>query len=93
MQAFQAKSLSLHLENFNLPESAIAYIYNEESKYIIGPFSNKDIYGGLFNSDYINGDQLTLDIFFRADNVDEFEVDISSFNYGITSFRGRCSRF
>src|SRR5699024_8411618 len=49
-----AKSMSVRFDNTYLPEDAIMYIYNEDTRFVIGPIDNGHFKKGIFRSDYLN---------------------------------------
>lgn len=83
-----AKSLSIRFDNTYLPKNAIMFLYNEESKFLIGPIGQEVFQNGVFRSDYLNGDHVTINIFL-PNNIESEELDINvySYDHGIKSFK------
>ena len=50
-----AKSLSLRFEGLSLPPGSSMYIYNDATRFLIGPIRQQNIQAGKYNSDYLNG--------------------------------------
>ncbi len=84
-----AKSMSVRFENTYLPEDAMMFIYNRESRFIVGPISSDNFINGAFRSDYVSGSIIEVSIF--VPGYIEPNITISSYDYGIvgsTSFTG-----
>jgi len=82
-----AKSIAINFSEFNLPLRSSAFIYNNETKFIVGPIGPKNIHNGKFNSDYIIGKDITIDIFIPESKIEEFKLLIPTFIQGISQLR------
>jgi V8-like Glu-specific endopeptidase len=88
LRSVNAKSMSVRFDNSNLPESAIMYLFNEESRFIVGPIKKRDFRNGTFRSDYLNGDHVSIQVFIpRNQSSEELSTYISSYDHGILSFK------
>jgi hypothetical protein len=47
LRSANAKSMSVRFDNSNLPENAVMYLFNEESRFIVGPIKKRDFEMGL----------------------------------------------
>jgi len=78
-----AQSMSIRFENTYLPENSVMFIYNQESRFIVGPISSDDFINGAFRSDYISGSMVEISIFVPTHNIPS--IHISSYGYGIVN--------
>jgi len=84
LESEYAKSLSIRFNNTFLPEDAIMFIYNQDTRFIVGPISSNDFINGIFRSDYISGNKAEVTIFFP--NLTEPIINIGSYDHGIVEF-------
>ncbi|MEE9440008.1 MAG: T9SS type A sorting domain-containing protein [Saprospiraceae bacterium] len=83
-----AKSISIRFDETHLPDHAIMFLYNEETRFIVGPIKQNDFRNGTYRSDYINGDHVKLIIFFPSDGLEnDLALSINTFDHGIILFR------
>ncbi len=83
-----SKSLSIRFDDTYLPDKAIMFLYNKETKFIVGPIHQTDFRNGTYRSDYLNGDHIDITIFIPDINLEEdLTLTINTFDYGIISFR------
>lgn len=87
-----AKSLGVRFKNTYLPEGAIMFLYNKETRFIVGPITNNEIRGGSFRSDLIDGHNLEISIFIPI-RTDSLDVNIGLFDHGIVSRSNFTSSF
>lgn len=88
LRSANAKSMSVRFDNSNLPENAVMYLFNEESRFIVGPIKKRDFRNGTFRSDYLNGDHVSIQVFIpRNESIEELSTNISSYDHGIIPFR------
>lgn len=76
-----AKSLSIRFKDTHLPEKAIMFIYNKDTRFIVGPIHSDNFRNGSFRSDYINGDRVEISIFLPS-LVDTVGLRINFYDYG-----------
>lgn len=63
-----AYSMAVSFTQFNIPEGASFYIYNNDRSEIAGTYSNSDIQpNGILQTDYIAGDEIVLEYYEPAD--------------------------
>ncbi len=79
--------MSVRFDNTYLPEDAIMYIYNEDTRFVVGPIDMSDFKNGTFRSDYLNGDYVTLSIFLPGVSSDNIEIHINTYDHGIIAFK------
>jgi hypothetical protein len=81
IESFGAKAIGLKFENTEIHEDGIMYIYNEKSRFLVGPVSSRDLHDKKFRSDYVKGDKVHITIFIPS--YEEPKIQISSFYHGI----------
>ena len=84
-----AKSMSVRFDNTFLPKKAIMFLYNEETRFVVGPITRLAFQNGTFRSDYLNGEKINISIFIpklKHQNLNQ-SIYISSFDYGIFQFK------
>ncbi|KGE89711.1 MAG: T9SS type A sorting domain-containing protein [Phaeodactylibacter xiamenensis] len=81
IESFGAKAIGLKFENTEIHEDGIMYIYNEKSRFLVGPVSSRDLYDKKFRSDYVKGSKVHITIFIPS--YEEPKIQISSFYHGI----------
>ncbi|NTV82699.1 MAG: hypothetical protein HGA23_00180, partial [Bacteroidales bacterium] len=85
-----ALALGVYYSNFYLPQGAKLFLYNEAKTQVIGSFtSNNNPESGLFATEFIQGDQVTLEYFEPAGTVERASIFISevAYAYRFISFR------
>ncbi len=81
-----AKSMSIRFDNTNLPNEAVMFLYNEDTRFVVGPITYLSFREGTFRSDYLNGDRIYITIFMPTlDNL--ITINITSFDHGIIPLR------
>ncbi len=90
-----AKSMSIRFDNTNLPDNSEMYLFNEETKYIVGPITKSNFKNGIFRSDYINGDHVTISILIKNEDIqyEDIPINILSYDYGIIPFKSYDNNF
>jgi hypothetical protein len=84
LRSANAKSMSVRFENTNLPENAVMYLFNEESRFIVGPIKRSNFKNGVFQSDYVNGDYISVYVFFPSlESSSSFSIDIPLYYHGV----------
>ena len=87
LRSANAKSMSVRFENTNLPENAIMHLFNEETGFVVGPIKRSNFRNGVFQSDYVNGDRISIHVFVpNSESSEDLSIYISSYNHGILSF-------
>jgi len=88
LRSVNAKSMSVRFDGSNLPEDAVMFLFNKESRFIVGPIKNSNFRNGTFRSDYLNGDRVNISLFIPGIEASEIvSVNLTSFDHGIISFR------
>lgn len=88
VQSQNAKSLSIRFDDTYLPQNAIMFLYNEKSRFVVGPIKQEVFQSGTFRSDYLNGDFVSISLFMpRSDEFKAPEINIITYDYGIIPFR------
>jgi V8-like Glu-specific endopeptidase len=82
-----AKSMSLQFENTYLPDNAIMFLFNENSKFAVGPIRQNVFQNGKFCSDYLNGDHINITILLPSTHstTTNLVLQIPSFDHGSTT--------
>lgn len=83
LHSANARSMSVRFDNTYLPSDAIMYIYNEDTRFVVGPIDSDDFREGTFRSDYLNGDYMTLSIFMPSASGDNFKINIDTYDHGV----------
>lgn len=83
-----AKSMSIRFDNTILPNEAVMFLYNEETRFVVGPITHSVFKDRTFRSDYLNGDKINITIFNpNIENQDNLEsINITTFDHGISGF-------
>ncbi len=80
-----AKSLSLIVDNFNMPEEAKLFVYDSNRKHVIGAFTNKNNNpSGVFTTHLIPGEELIIEYEQYKKGQEEQEIP-SDFKFNIKS--------
>ena len=88
IQSEKAKSLSIGFENTHLPEGAIMYLYNEKTKFIIGPIRNEIFQEKTFVSDYADGESVTISIIIpNSTSINKFNIYVNTLFFGLDSYK------
>ncbi|MGB0930651.1 MAG: trypsin-like serine peptidase [Chitinophagales bacterium] len=88
-----AKAMSIRLDNSRLPEDAVMFVYNEENRFVSSPLSHKDFKDGMFRSDYMNGDQITLSVYIPSVDLALFQMNVSTYDHSVQSSYAFDSQF
>jgi len=84
LRSANAKSMSVRFENTNLPENAIMHLFNEETGFVVGPIKKSSFRNGVFQSDYVNGDRISIHVFVpNSESNDDFSIYIPSYYHGV----------
>jgi lysyl endopeptidase len=86
-----ALALGVYYSNFYLPEGGRLFLYNESQTQIIGAFTSENNHeSGLFSTEFIQGDYVTLEYSEPAGTTDRSAIFISevAYAYRFISFNG-----
>ena len=84
LRSANAKSMSVRFENTTLPENAIMHLFNEETGFVVGPIKKSNFRNGMFQSDYVNGDRISIHVFVpKSESNDDFSIYIPSYYHGV----------
>jgi lysyl endopeptidase len=86
-----ALALGVYYSNFYLPEGGRLFLYNENQTQIIGAFTSENNHeSGLFSTEFIQGDYVTLEYSEPAGTTDRSAIFISevAYAYRFISFNG-----
>ena len=87
LHSTNARSMSVRFDNTYLPSDAVMYIYNEDTRFVVGPIDSDDFKGGTFRSDYLNGEYVILSVFLPSSNIsDDLEINLYTYDHGILAF-------
>lgn len=78
-----AKSLNFLFTNLNLPEGSQMFIYGMDNKMIHGPIEAKNVHDGVYSSDIITGELVTIEVFLLTSVKEEFSIEIPKVVHGI----------
>ena len=81
-----AKTLGFKFTNLVLPQGSEMFVYNLDTRFLEGPIRSKDIHAGVFNSDYLNGDSLVIEVFLPTGTKDSFSIMVKDVIHGIVDF-------
>jgi lysyl endopeptidase len=82
-----AKSLSLRFEGLSLPPGSSMYIYNDATRFLIGPIRQQNIQAGKYNSDYLNGSYAIVEAMVPKEAAEGFRLGIGSYDFGVIELR------
>jgi PKD repeat protein len=78
-----ALALGVYYSNFYLPQGCKLFLYNESKTQVIGAFTSaNNTENGLFATEFIQGDKVTLEYFEPAGVTEKAEILISEVAYG-----------
>jgi len=85
LKARDAKAIMLYYSDFYIPEGGRLFIYNAEKTQILGAYTHKtNPAGGLFATEFVGGEELTLEYVYPAASPDgeRPRISINSIGYG-----------
>jgi len=89
-----ALAIGVYYTNFFIPEGSKLYLYNEDKTQLIGAFTSSNNHeSGLFATEFIQGDKVTLEYIEQAGTTEKASIFISEVAYAYRfidfSFDGR----
>ena len=87
-----AFAIMLYYSNFYIPHGAKLFIYNAEKNHVLGAYTSKtNSSGGLFATEFIEGDAVILEYVASADSEEKPDIKINEIGYGYNRALSRLS--
>ncbi len=73
-----SKSIRVIWESLSLPDSSVMFVYGENSNFLIGPITQKNIHNGKYSTDLIPAGLATIDVLMPEHSLNDFHFTIST---------------
>lgn len=79
----RATALSFQFRNFHLPEGSEMWLYSEEHNMVMGPILPEYVHEGVFPTDQIFGEEVTIVALMNKGQRKEFKITVKNAIHGI----------
>lgn len=83
-----AKTISFKLANATLPDGAELFVYNPDTRFVVGPINNQNLHSGAINTDAVAGDYAVLEVFLPKETNEGFSLEVKDAVHGIMGYKG-----